>query len=126
MVSQHGNFHIFRTQSYNTSSWNIYKKLMKDKFLNKLSKVPLENHFFNEAIEAQRTHIYEEIFGWIRYVAKIEFQMRGHPHIHEADWVPEGHDIYKIFQNNGDNIENIRGELDKLHKLYNRYITRMN
>ena len=117
MVSQHGNFHIFRTQSYNTSSWNIYKKLMKDKFLNKLSKVPLENHFFNEAIEAQRTHIYEEIFGWIRYVAKIEFQMRGNPHIHEADWVPEGHDIYKIFQNNGDNIENIRGELDKLHKL---------
>lgn len=66
MVNQHGNFHIFRTQSYNTSSWNIYKKLMKDKFLNKLSKVPLENHFFNEAIMAQRKNIYEDLFGWIR------------------------------------------------------------
>lgn len=39
---------------------------MKDKFLNKLSKVPLENHFFNEAIMAQRKNIYEDLFGWIR------------------------------------------------------------
>ena len=117
MVNQHGNFHIFRTQSQNTVSWPIYKQLMKDKNLTQLSRVPLENHFFNEAMNAKRKHIFEDLLGWMRYVAKIEFQMRGHPHVHEADWIPDGHDIYKIFQNDGRNIEEIRGELDKLHKL---------
>jgi len=52
--------------------------------------------------------------------------MRGHPHIHEADWVPNGHDIWKLFKNDGRNVEDIRDELDKLHKLYNRFISRMN
>ena len=57
------------------------------------------------------------MLGWIRYVAKIEFQHRGHPHLHEADWIPNGHDIYEIFKNDGKNVEEIREELDKLHKL---------
>ena len=99
---------------------------MKGKNLTQLSKVPLENHFFNEAINAQRKHIFEDLLGWMRQVAKIEFQMRGHPHIHEADWVPNGHDIWKLFKNDGRNVEDIREELDKLHKLYNRFISRMN
>ena len=99
---------------------------MKGKNLTQLSKVPLENHFFNEAINAQRKHIFEDLLGWMRQVAKIEFQMRGHPHIHEADWVPNGHDIWKLFKNDGRNVEDIRDELDKLHKLYNRFISRMN
>lgn len=66
MINQHGNFHIFRTQSYNTGSWGLYKQLMKGKNLTQLSKVPLENHFFNEAINAQRKYIFEDLLGWMR------------------------------------------------------------
>lgn len=68
MVNQHGNFHIFRTQSYNTSTWPIYKQLMKDKNLTNNSKVPLENMFFNQSINAQQKHIFEELLGWVRWV----------------------------------------------------------
>ena len=46
MVNQHGNFHIFRTQSYNTTRWPILDKLMKDKKLTLKSRIPLENNFF--------------------------------------------------------------------------------
>ena len=127
MVNQHGNFHIFRTQSYNTSSWPIYKKLMKDKKLSKKAKIPLENHFFNQSIKAQQKHVFEDLLGWVRWVYKIEFQHRGHPHIHAAEFLGKhGHDLYKIFKNDGTNLDDVKGEIEKMHKCFNRFVTRMN
>ena len=50
MTNQHGNFHLFRTRSYNTVSWKIYDDLLKDKkeIINnkKCAMLPLENLFF--------------------------------------------------------------------------------
>jgi hypothetical protein len=56
---------------------------------------------------------------------KIEFQGRGAPHHHSIEFVPNGHDIYKIYKNEG-NIDEIEEELEKMHKLSNRFVTRMN
>jgi hypothetical protein len=55
MINQHGNFHIFRTQSLNnTQSYSIHNKLMEGKSKDKFANIPLENHFFNESIKAQK------------------------------------------------------------------------
>lgn len=68
MVNQHGNFHIFRTQSYNTSSWPILDKLMKDKNLSKKARIPLENNFFRQSIKAQQKYVFQDLLGWVRWV----------------------------------------------------------
>ena len=53
--------------------------------------------------------------------------MRGHPHIHAAEFLGEnGPDLYKIFQNNGQDLEEIRDEMEKMHKVFNRFVSRMN
>jgi hypothetical protein len=93
MVNQHGNFHIFRTESYNTSTWPIYLELIKefkdivDK--NSCAMLPLENLFFYESVFQQKKHIFEDLFGWIRWVMKFEFQKRGYVHLHEIDFLPK-------------------------------------
>ena len=47
MVNQHSNFHVFRTQSYNTGTWPLHKALLLDKkdIIDKHScaMLPLEN-----------------------------------------------------------------------------------
>lgn len=68
MVNQHGNFHIFRTQSYNTTRWPILDKLMKDKKLTLKSRIPLENNFFRQSIKAQQKHVFQDLLGWVRWV----------------------------------------------------------
>ena len=50
MVNQHSNFHIFRTQSYNTNTWSIHKALLEDKKdiigQHPSAMLPLENLLF--------------------------------------------------------------------------------
>ena len=100
---------------------------MKDKNFTKNSRISLENLFFNHSIKAQQKHIFEELLGWVRWVYKIEFQQRGHPHIHAAEFLGKnGHDLYKIFKNEGKDLEEIREEIDKMHMVFNRFVTRMN
>ena len=54
MVNQHGNFHIFRTQSYNNVTWKLNLDLLESKkdiiHTNPTSMIALENLFFREAI----------------------------------------------------------------------------
>jgi len=39
--------------------------------------LPLENFFFLETIKQQKKHIFEDLFGMMRWVLKYEFQKRG-------------------------------------------------
>jgi len=54
MVNQHGNFHIFRTQSYKNVTWKLNVDLLKSKkdiiSKNRTAMLALENYFFKEAI----------------------------------------------------------------------------
>ena len=50
--------------------------------------LPLENLFFYESAFLEKKHIYEDLFGIIRWVIKFEFQKRGYVHLHELDWLP--------------------------------------
>ena len=55
------------------------------------------------------------MLGWVRWVYKIEFQHRGHPHIHAAKFLGKhGHDLYKIFKNDGTNLDDIKDEIEKM------------
>ena len=78
MVNQHSNFHVFRTQSYNTSTWPIHKSLLEDKkdIISKhpSAMLPLENFLFNEITNVQNKCLYNDLLGWTRFVLKIEFQ----------------------------------------------------
>ena len=53
-------------------------------------------------------------------------QLRGYVHLHEICWVPNGHDLWKIFGENSENTDKINREIDKIHNLYNRYVSSMN
>ena len=100
---------------------------MKDKKFTQKSRIPLENLFFNQSIKAQQKHVFEDLLGWVRWVQKIEFQHRGHPHIHAAEFLGKnGHDLYKIFKNDGKDLDDVKEEIDKMHKVFNRFVTRMN
>ena len=46
--------------------------------------------------ELLRKHVFTDLLGWVRFMTKIEFQLRGTPHIHEVNWIPNAPDIYKI------------------------------
>ena len=77
MMNQHGPFSIFRTISFNSSTWPMYHKLMKSKAKNKWANIPLENLFFYEMVNKLRKEVFIDLFGWVRFMAKIEFQLRG-------------------------------------------------
>ena len=55
--------------------------------------LPLENLFFWETVFAQKKHIFNDLLGWTRWVMKFEFQQRGYVHLHEIDFIPNGHDL---------------------------------
>ena len=81
MVNQHGNFHIFRTQSYNNVTWKLNVDLLESKkdiiHQNPTAMLALENFFFKEAIYSQKKNIFQDLLGWNRWASKIEFQKRG-------------------------------------------------
>ena len=88
--------------------------------------LPLENLFFYETVFQQKDHIFNDLLGWTRWAMKFEFQQRGYVHLHEIDWIPNGHDLWKIFGEKYENADNITEEINKIHDLYNRYVTTMN
>jgi hypothetical protein len=121
MVNQHSNFHVFRTESYNTSTWPIYLELLKDKKeiidKKKCAMLPLENYFFRECVISQKEHIFNDLLGWTRWVMKWEFQQRGYVHLHEIAFLPNGHDLFKIFDEKCEDMDKIKDELDKIHDI---------
>ena len=82
--------------------------------------LPLENLFFWETVFAQKKHIFNDLLGWTRWVMKFEFQQRGYVHLHEIDFIPNGHDLQKIFDEKFKDSGSIINEINKIHKLYNR------
>ena len=86
----------------------------------KCAMLPLENLFFWECVFQQKKHIFNDLLGWTRWVMKFEFQQRGQVHLHEIDFLPNGHDLFKIFDEKFQDYDKIKEELDKIHDIYNR------
>ena len=57
---------------------------------------------------------------------KFEFQQRGYVHLHEVDFIPNGHDLFKMYDETLQNINEMKGEIDKIHDVYNRFVSTMN
>lgn len=88
--------------------------------------LPLENLLFWDIVFAQKKHIYNDLLGWTRWVMKFEFQQRGYVHLHEIDFIPEGHDLFKMYDEKLNDVDKIQKEIDKIHNVYNRYVSTMN
>lgn len=99
---------------------------MKNCSKNKWANIPLENLFFFEVINKFRKEVFIDLFGWVRFMAKIEFQLRGHPHLHEVDWIPEAPELLKLFKRKKEDFHLSKGDVKKIHRTINRFMDRLN
>ena len=77
-------------------------------------------------INKLRKEVFIDLFGWVRFMAKIEFQLRGYPHLHEVDWIPEAPNLLRMFKSKKQDFKLSRKEYQKVHRTINRFMDRLN